>query len=160
MASPNMNRSDIKQVTIQTVRGCLVASIQIELDDATLRQFRSDILDYLKKNEVRGAILDVSGVSVMDSYEFRMLRDTLRMAEVMATPSVMVGLQPGVVSALLDMDVDLQGLQTALNLEAAFDLLQPPETPEVDVEDEEKLVSLDEHLNEQQQDTFIDRQGQ
>jgi hypothetical protein len=47
----------------------------------------------------------------------------------------MVGLQPGVVSALIEVGADIDGLRTAIDLDAAFELLEPtPESEVVSVE--------------------------
>jgi len=45
------------------------------------------------------------------------------MVTLMGPKAILVGLQPGVVSALVDMDLTLDGLLTALNLEDALRLL-------------------------------------
>ena len=56
--------------------------------------------------------------------------------------SIVVGLQPGVVSALVDMDVNTDGIEATLDLEEAFLMLRPeePAAPEeeadADPEDE------------------------
>ena len=61
----------------------------------------------------------------MDVEDFEALRSCARMARVMGTRCMLVGLQPGVVSALVDLDVDLQGIEAKLDLEEAFRVLQP-----------------------------------
>ena len=43
---------------------------------------------------------------------------------------MLVGLRPGVVSALIEAGADVDGLQAAINLDAAFALLQPEPEPE------------------------------
>jgi hypothetical protein len=58
----------------------------------------------------------------------------------MGAESVLVGLSPGIVSALIEAGADVDGLRAAINLDAAFVLLQPePEpdpTPEPDTQNE------------------------
>ena len=44
----------------------------------------------------------------------------MAIVEIMGPRSLLVGLRPGVVSALIDMDADVEGLETAIDLDAAF----------------------------------------
>jgi hypothetical protein len=46
-----------------------------------------------------------------------------------------VGLRPGVVSALIEAGADVDGLQAAINLDAAFALLQPEPEAEPEIEE-------------------------
>jgi rsbT antagonist protein RsbS len=116
--------SQIPRVTINLMRNCLVATIQFDLTRAILEQFRKDLLARLAGANAREIILDCSGVEVMDAEDFDALRRTAAMASLMGARTVIAGLQPGVVSALVSMDVDLDGLHTALNLDDAFRLLE------------------------------------
>ena len=52
----------------------------------------------------------------------------MMMASVMGAAPIIVGLKPGVVSALVDMDVDTSGVQAALNLDDALQLLSASAT--------------------------------
>jgi anti-anti-sigma regulatory factor len=119
---------------MQLSRDVVVASIQVDLDDEVLARFQQDLLDRVHKTSPRAAILDVSGLETIDSDEFAALRRIMSMVGIMGTESVLVGLQPGVVSALIEMEADVGNLRTAIDLDAAFVLLEPP--PEVEVESE------------------------
>ncbi len=111
------------RVPLQLIQGCLVASIQIDLTDQVLSRFRQDLLARIGSAHVHGLVLDVSGVEVMDSVEFEMLKTTMTMASVMGASPVIVGLKPGIVSALVDMDVDTWDVRAALNLDDALQML-------------------------------------
>jgi anti-anti-sigma regulatory factor len=56
--------SDVSRVPLQVVRGCLVASVQVELSDEVLHRFQQDLLGRLRDSRARAIILDLSGVSV------------------------------------------------------------------------------------------------
>ncbi len=119
---------------MQLSRDVVVASIQVDLDDDVLARFQQDLLDRVHEMSPRAAILDVSGLETIDSDEFAALRRIMSMVGIMGAESVLVGLQPGVVSALIEMEADVGNLRTAIDLDAAFVLLEPP--PEVEVESE------------------------
>lgn len=117
--------ADIPGIALQVSRDVVVASIQVDLDDDVLERFREDLLRRIHETGSRGVIFDVSGLETLDSDEFAALRRIITMCTIMGAESVLVGLQPGVVSALIEAGVDVNGLLVALNLDAAFDLLQP-----------------------------------
>jgi rsbT antagonist protein RsbS len=140
--------SDTHGIAIQVSRGIVVASIQVDLDDDVLDRFRRDLLDRVHKTGSRGVILDVSGLETLDSEELAALRRIIVMTALMGAESVLVGLRPGVVSALIEAGADVNGLKAAINLDAAFAVFDPepefePETEtepatvaEVDLEDD------------------------
>ena len=128
--------ADIPGIAMQVSRDVVVASIQVDLDDAVLDRFREDLLLRIHKTGSRGVILDVSGLETLDSGEFAALRRIITMCTIMGAEAVLVGLQPGVVSALIEAGADVDGLQAAINLDAAFDMLQPEPESEADSDDE------------------------
>jgi rsbT antagonist protein RsbS len=117
--------ADIPGVAIQVSRNIVVASIQVDLDEDVLARFRDDLLQRVHETGSRGVILDVSGLETLDSAEFASLRHIITMSTIMGAESVLVGLRPGVVSALIEAGADVDGLRAAINLDAAYALLQP-----------------------------------
>jgi rsbT antagonist protein RsbS len=126
--------SDTHGIAIQVSRGIVVASIQIDLDDDVLARFRQDLLDRIHKTGSRGVILDVSGLETLDSEELAALRRIIVMTALMGAESVLVGLRPGVVSALIEAGADVDGLKAAVNLDAAFAIFDPEPEPEPEPE--------------------------
>jgi rsbT antagonist protein RsbS len=116
--------SELPRVTINLMRGCLVATIQLDLDRLVLERFRKDLLEKLDASRSRQVILDCSGIEVLDAEDFDALRRTIAMAALMGAWTVLAGLQPGVVSALIDLNVDPDRLHTVLSLDDAFRLLE------------------------------------
>ncbi len=118
-----MTASSVQRIPLQVVRGCVVASIQIDLTPEVLRQLRNDLLACVQKSRATGVILDVSGIDILDMDDFNGLRSTMEMAEVMGARPILSGLKPGVVSALIDLGADPEGVNAVLNLDDAFQLL-------------------------------------
>ncbi len=141
-----MSASNVQRIPLQVVRDCVVASIQIDLDIEVLRQFRHDLLECVQKNQANGVILDVSGLDILDLDDFNGLRRTMEMAEVMGARSILSGLKPGVVSALIDLGVEPGGVSAVLNLDDAFQLLDGIHEKSVDAVEilkEEHEISSD-----------------
>ncbi len=117
--------ADIPGVAMQLSRGVVVASIQVDLDDDVLARFREDLLGRLHESGSSGVILDVSGLQTLDSEEFAALRRIMAMTRLMGPESILAGLQPGVVSGLIEAGADVDGMRAAGDLDAAFALLEP-----------------------------------
>jgi len=126
--------ADISGVAIQVSRDIVVASIQVDLDDDVLARFREDLLSRIHETGSQGVILDVSGLETLDSSEFAALRRIITMCTIMGAESVLVGLRPGVVSALVEVGAEVDGLRAAIDLDSAFALLQPEPEPEPELD--------------------------
>lgn len=132
-------KGNVTRIPIQLTHGCLVASIQVDLSEEILEVFQRELLDRIHAASAAGVILDVSGVELMDAEDFEALRSCIAMASVMGARCMLVGLQPGVVSALIDLEVDVSGIEATIDLEEAFRLLTP--APVETQEDRAELAS-------------------
>jgi rsbT antagonist protein RsbS len=131
------------RIPLQLSRGCVVASIQVDLSDEVLADFKDGMLRLLHQSGARGVILDVSGVELMDLEDFDALRRAMSMAELMGARCLLAGLRPGVVSALVDIGVDARGVEAVLNLDEAFRVMDERMEPLEDVEPSEDDRAVD-----------------
>jgi rsbT antagonist protein RsbS len=116
--------SSVARVTLNLFRGCLVATLQVDLTPAVLERFQRDLLARLAATRAVRVIFDCSGIEVLDPEEFSGLRRVEAMARLLGARVVLTGLRPGVVSALIALGVETDGLLTALSLDDAFDLYE------------------------------------
>lgn len=137
---------EITRIPLTVSRGCVVASIQRDLRGAVLHQFRTDLLERLQDSGATGVIIDLSGVRIMDADDFDGVRRTLDMAALMGARTVLVGLRPGVVSSLVQLDVDIGNFDTLLDLDDGFALFEDTDAMNEDDEeqrpDEEEIAEL------------------
>ncbi|NET59794.1 MAG: STAS domain-containing protein [Symploca sp. SIO2E6] len=115
-----LNQQDIP---LQISQNCVVASIQVDLTPELLQQLCQDLLEKLHASGASGVILDLSGVEIIDFTDFTELRKIIDMVEIMGAKTIISGLQPGVISALVDLNADIDGIHAALNLDDAFVLI-------------------------------------
>ena len=130
------------ETAMSVVRNCLVVTIQSELHDDILMRIRTDILEKIQAKMVRGLILDFSTVRALDTFAFKSLTDTAKMASLLGVSAVFVGLQPGVVSALVDLEVEIADVRAALTMEDAFEQLQNISSIQDELEDAEDPDNL------------------
>jgi rsbT antagonist protein RsbS len=95
----------------------LIASIQSALSDAELLQLRDDLMDQVGKLRSRGTIVDVTVLDVMDSFAVRTLRSIAHMIGLRGASTVIVGIQPDVAFAMVQLGLTLGDVATALDLE-------------------------------------------
>ena len=115
---------EVRRVALSLIQGCLVATVQIDLHGAVLRQFSHDVLTKLQETRCRSLIIDLAGVEILDLYDFDAIRNIVKMASYLGARSVIAGLQPGVVAALVELDADISGLQPARTVEHGFEILR------------------------------------
>ncbi len=103
----------------------LIASIQSALTDADLSQLREALIERVGRFRARGVIVDVTALDVMDSFAVRTLRDIAHMARLRGaeTVIVIVGIQPEVAFAMVQLGLTLKGVSTALDLEEGLAFL-------------------------------------
>lgn len=111
------------QIPILRIGTTLLASIQVELRDTSAQAFQQDVLKAIEKSRSRGLIIDITGLDMVDTFVARILTDTGRMAKLMGTETVLVGMRPEVAATLVRMGFSMQGVQTALNVDEGLALL-------------------------------------
>jgi rsbT antagonist protein RsbS len=95
----------------------LIASIQSALTDADLLRLRDDLVEQVGKYRSRGVIVDVTVLDVMDSFAVRTLSTLAQMIKLRGAETVIVGIQPDVAFAMVQLGLTLSGVVTALDLE-------------------------------------------
>lgn len=110
-------------VPIVRVHGALLCVFLSEMTDVIAEAYQSQLLARIESTGVRGVLLDISAVDVVDTYVARVLLETANMAQLMGARSVLVGMRPDVAATLAHMGQVLSGMETALNVDDGFALL-------------------------------------
>jgi rsbT antagonist protein RsbS len=104
-------------IPILRIGTTLLTTVHVELHDHVAQAFQEDVLSSIEKYGATGLVIDISGLEMVDSYVARILAETGRMAKLMGTRAVLVGMRPEVAATLVRMGYEMGGVQTALNLE-------------------------------------------
>jgi rsbT antagonist protein RsbS len=110
-------------IPILRIGSTLIATVHIELHDEVAQAFQADVLTAIEAGGATGLVVDISGLDTVDTYVARILAETGRMAKLMGTTSVIVGIRPEVAATLVRMGYAMDGVRTALNLEEGLALL-------------------------------------
>lgn len=95
----------------------LIATIQSALTDADLLELRDALARRVGEYRSRGVIVDVTALDVLDSFASRTLRDLAYMVRLRGAETVIVGIQPEVAFAMVQLGITLEDVATALDLE-------------------------------------------
>jgi rsbT antagonist protein RsbS len=101
----------------------LIASIQSALTDVDLVGLRDALVKQVSIHRTRGVIVDVTALDVVDSFASRTLRDLVHMIRLRGARTVIVGIQPEVAFAMVQLGLTLENIPTALDLEEGLTFL-------------------------------------
>jgi rsbT antagonist protein RsbS len=122
-------------VSILRQGGHLIASVHTALDDSQMARFQADLIQQIGQHRSRGVIIDVAALDVLDSFASRTLQTIAEIARLRGAETVIVGIQPEVAYAMVELGMDPEALTTALDLEEGLLHLErhsrrhPPTTP-------------------------------
>ena len=104
-------------VPVLKQRDYLIASVQAALSDSDLTELRDNLSNQVGRFRSRGVIIDVTVLDVIDSFATRTLRSVAHMLKLRGAQTVIVGIQPDVAFAMVQLGLTLEGVGTALDLE-------------------------------------------
>ena len=101
----------------------LIASIESDLSDSEVIALRDDLTRMVGDHRIRGIVIDVAALDVIDSFVARALRAIVLTARLRGAETVIIGIQPDVAIAMVQFRLNLEPLRAALDLEAAKAIL-------------------------------------
>ena len=105
-------------------QGCyLIASIHTALDDSQMIRFQKDLIARIGQHRSRGVVIDVAALDVLDSFGSKTLRNIAEMARLRGATTVIVGIQPDVAFAMVELGMGTGSVYTALDLEEGLEYL-------------------------------------
>jgi len=114
----------MEKIPILRMGQFLLVTIQVDLYDQLAENLESDLIQMVKKVNASGVLIDVSAVSIIDSFMGRILGNIATMSKIMDAETVVVGMQPAVAITLVELGLPLKGVHAALNVEKGMELLK------------------------------------
>ncbi len=114
MAVPILKQGDV-----------LIASMQEALTDQALLQLRDELSERIGRLRARAVIIDVTALDVLDSFASRTIRGIAHTARLRGARAVVVGIQPEVAFAMVQLGLTLDDVESALDLEEGLSLVRP-----------------------------------
>lgn len=113
----------MEKIPILRMRDFLLVTIQVDMHDRLAMTLQEDLTNQISETGARGVLIDISSLEIVDSFIGRMLGNIAAMSRVLDAQTVVVGMRPAVAITLVELGMSLQGVRTALNVDAGMDLL-------------------------------------
>lgn len=101
----------------------LLVPIQVDMTDQMVGDLQISVLQAIERTGAKGVLIDISVLEMVDSFIGRTLSGIARMAAVMDAAVVIVGMQPAVAITLVELGLEMKGIDYALNIECGMSLL-------------------------------------
>jgi rsbT antagonist protein RsbS len=105
------------QVPMLRMGNDLLITLQGDLDDATVEHIEQVVTQEVARANATGALIDISGLAVVDSFVARVLARLVAMIRLLGAEATVVGIQPAVAITLVELGVPMGHVRTALNAE-------------------------------------------
>ena len=112
------------RIPILKMGNFLLVTVQVDLYDRLAVGLESDLVNMINKYNARGVLIDISAVSIVDSFMGRILGNIAQMSKILDAHTVVVGMQPAVAITLIELGLPMTGVHTALNVEKGMELLK------------------------------------
>ncbi|MFD3656475.1 STAS domain-containing protein [Streptomyces sp. NPDC058620] len=128
-----MNGALSTGVPILRLGNVLVTGLLNELDDKAALVFTHELTERVSADRARGVLIDISRLEIIDSFVARTLMELTMMARLLGARVIVAGMRPAVAITLVELGIELVGVESALNAEQGMAALgwhqssQPPE---------------------------------
>ena len=112
------------KIPILRMGNFLLVTIQVDLYDRLALNLESDLVNMVNKTSAKGVLIDISAVSIVDSFMGRILGNIASMSKILDAETIVVGMQPAVAITLVELGLPLKGVHTALDVEKGMQLLK------------------------------------
>lgn len=133
----------MERIPILRMGHFLLVTIQIDLYDRLAVNLESDLVQMVAKTEAKGVLIDISALSIVDSFMGRIIGNIANMSKILDAETVVVGMQPAVAITLIELGLELKGVHTALNVERGMKLLEEKIIPDTTPGDEDNEDSTE-----------------
>jgi rsbT antagonist protein RsbS len=111
-------------IPILRMGNCLLITIQVDMHDRLALALQDDLTEKIHSTGAKGVLIDISALEIVDSFMGRMIANTSAMASILDAKTIVVGMRPAVAITLVELGLELPGVQTALDVERGMQLLR------------------------------------
>jgi rsbT antagonist protein RsbS len=112
------------RIPILRMGQCLLITIQVDMYDRLALTLQDDLTAKIYATGAKGVLIDISALEIVDSFMGRMIANTSAMARILDARTIVVGMRPAVAITLVELGLELPGIQTALDVERGMELLK------------------------------------
>ncbi len=118
-------------VPILRLGDVLVTGLLNELDDKAAVAFTEELTERIVADRARAILIDISRLEIIDSFVARTLMELTTTARLLGARVIVAGMRPAVAITLVELGLQLSGVETTLNAEQGMIALgwQPAPQP-------------------------------
>ena len=113
----------MNKIPILKIKDKLIVSLQDDFTDTSAIQFQNDLLEKIYSTKIKGVLIDISVLDIVDSFLGKILSDTSKMIRLLGAELVIVGMRPSVAITLVELDLQINGVATALDIDQGIEKL-------------------------------------
>jgi rsbT antagonist protein RsbS len=113
----------MERIPILQMGRFLLVTIQVDMHDRLATTLQDDLTRKIVETGSRGVLIDISSLTVVDSFIGRMLGNLSSMSRILDAETVVVGMQPAVAITLVELGISMANVRTALDVEKGMELL-------------------------------------
>src|SRR6187455_3175529 len=114
----------MEKIPILRMGKLLLVTIQVDLYDRLAESLEADLVQMINKTGAKGVLIDISSVSIIDSFMGRIIGNIATMSRVLDAETVVVGMQPAVAITLVELGLPLKGVDSALSVDKGMEVLR------------------------------------
>lgn len=105
---------------LPVLKGLVVMPLIGVIDSERATLIVSELLNEIQKHQARIAILDVTGVPIIDTETARVLLTAASAARLLGTETLLVGIRPEIAQVIVSIGIDFSSLRTYADLESGI----------------------------------------
>lgn len=129
----------MNNIPLVLINNILIVSLQGDIDDKAALLLEQRILEKIYATAAKGILLDISMLDMVDSFLGRIITETVKSVQLLGAKAVVTGMKPYIAITLVELGLNIQGVEIALNADIGFNILQEHvkscETEEMSLDD-------------------------
>ncbi len=113
--------TELSTPVVEVWKGIIALPLIGIIDSSRARQIMENLLDVIVKTSAAIAIIDITGVPIVDTEVADRLIKTIKAAMLLGTSCIMVGIKPEIAQSMVHLGVDLGGISTFASLQSGLD---------------------------------------
>jgi len=94
------------------------------IHDEVAEGFKDEVLEKIKKTGVKGLLIDLTAIDVVDSFLGRVINEIATSSRLMGAQVVVTGLRPAVAITMVEMGLTFKNVEKATNLDKGLLILR------------------------------------
>ncbi len=122
----------MERIPVLKLGNFLLVTVQVDMHDRLVMNLQDDLTEKISRFSSKGVLIDISALEIVDSFIGRMIANIAGMSKILDAKTVVTGMQPAVAITLVELGLNLEGVETALNIDRGIALLNAHQEQEDD----------------------------